>query len=240
MCTTPLSRYPIRSDRTGAVTAADERVVVAGLRLARSYFDVRVPGCDRGMVAVTVLERENERFAAGTFVHGAPQFEIEVYAGGGAWTRMPRSQVSILMLHEWYHVVQASYLRCPPPRCREQDRPVPAWLIEGSAEYEAAQAAQDERLIFYSFIRRAELARAVHVETPLERLDEARTSADYGLSFAAVEFLVDGPGSRALLRFWEEAGATGRWQPAFARAFGTSTGRFYRAFAAYRARGFRR
>src|SRR5918999_1333779 len=61
-CTTPLSAYRIESDRTGALAAADERIVVAGLRLARRYFDVRVPECAAGDVVVRILDREHDRF----------------------------------------------------------------------------------------------------------------------------------------------------------------------------------
>jgi hypothetical protein len=52
--------------------------------------------------------------------------------------------------------------------------------------------------------------------------------------------LVHDAGARALVRFWERAGATGRWQAAFVETFDTTTRRFYIEFAAYRARGFRR
>lgn len=237
-CTTNLSTYRLDVRRTGSVTADDEQVVTSALRLSQRHFDVRVPGCEAGGVTASVLDRESERFAAGTVVNGAPQFEIEVYAGGSAWARTPRSQVPLIMLHEWYHVVQYSFLGCDPPRCHAQDHPIPAWLIEGSAEYEAARAAKDERLIFYSFIRRYELLRAAQVETPLQRIIEARTSAHYGLSFAAVELLVQGRGPDALMDFWEAAGSSGRWESAFPDAFGTTPTRFYRTFAAYRARGF--
>ena len=237
-CGTNLSSYRLDVRRTGAVTASDEQVVTAGLRLAQRHFDVRVPGCAPGTVRASVLNRENDRFAAGTFVTDAPNFRIDVYAGSSAWERIPRSQIPVLMLHEWYHVLQYSFLHCGAPRCAPLDRPVPAWLIEGGAEYAAAQAAQDERVIFYSFIRRYELARAAQVDTPLQRLDEIRSGADYGLSFVAVELLVDGSNPGALLEFWEDAGSRGRWEAAFPDAFGITPARFYRAFAAYRARDF--
>ena len=238
-CGTRLSAYTIEMRRTGSVSAQDERVVESALHLAQQHFDVRVPECEAGDVTASVLDQDNDRFAAGTFVTDAPHFRIEVYAGGSSWDRIPRLQVPVIMLHEWYHVVQYSFLECDPPRCHAQVRPIPAWLIEGSAEYAAAQAAQDERLIFYSFIRRSELARAVQVDTPLQSLREARTSADYGLSFAAVELLVGTEGTRPLQEFWEAAGSSGRWEAAFPDAFGTTPARFYRTFAAYRARGFR-
>ena len=239
-CRTPLADYRIRVRSTGDVSDQDERVVSSALDLARQHFDVRVPECEPGVVTASVLDRTNDGFAAGTFVHDAPDFRIEVYAGGAAWDETPRGQVPIIMLHEWYHVLQYSFLGCAAPRCHVQVRPIPAWLSEGSAEYAAAQAAQDERLLFYSFIRRYELARAAQVDTPLERIDRAATGADYGLGFAAVELLVRDEGSRSLETFWEEAGSTGRWESAFPDAFGTSPARFYRDFAAYRAGGFAR
>jgi hypothetical protein len=237
-CTTRLSTYQLDVHSTGSVTAQDEQVVTAALRLAQRHFDVRVPECEPGEVSASVLDQENEHFAAGTFVQDVPHFRIEVYAGGRAWAQTPRSQVSLIMLHEWYHVVQYSFLDCEPPRCRHQVDPIPSWLIEGSAELEAAQAAQDERISFFSFVHRYELIRAAQVDTPLERLDQARTGSDYGLAFAAVDLLVDRAGSGALVEFWKEAGSTGRWERAFPRAFGTTPATFYRTFSAYRDRGF--
>jgi hypothetical protein len=239
-CTTRLSDYELDVRRTGDVSAADERAVAAGLRMAQDYYDVRVPECEPGDVDAAVLDKDDPHFAAATYVNAAPSFRIEVYASGPSWARTPRSQIPIIMLHEWYHVLQYSFLLCSPPRCHVQVRDVPEWLIEGGAEYAAAQAAQDRRILFYSFIRRYELFRAGQVDTPLERLDSARTSADYGLAFAAVELLVSEAGRDSLLEFWERAGETGRWESVFPDVFGTTPARFYREFAAYRAAGFRR
>ena len=70
-------------------------------------------------------------------------------------------------------------------------------------------------------------------------MGQARTSADYGLSFAAVELLVSRSGPGSLLEFWQRSGETGRWEAAFPEAFGTSPAAFYRDFARYRAAGFR-
>jgi hypothetical protein len=239
-CSTRLTAYRVDVRGADGVSGSDERVVASALRLAQGHFDVRVPECEPGEVTASVLDRVNERFAAGTFVTDAPHFRIEVYAGGASWARTSRSQVPIIMLHEWYHVLQYSFLECGPPRCHAQVRPIPAWLIEGSAEYAAAHAAQGERLIFYSFIRRYELFRAEQVDTPLQRIHEARTSADYGLSFAAVELLIGDSGTKTLLEFWERAGSTGRWEGAFPDTFGTTPARFYRSFERYRAQGFQR
>jgi hypothetical protein len=236
-CTTPLADYDLEVRSTGDVTSDDERVVSAALRLAQSAYEVRVPECEPGDVQAVVLDRANERFAAATFVTDAPHFRIQIYAGGSAWRRTPRSQIPIIMLHEWYHVVQYSFLGCG--RCHAQVHNVPEWLIEGSAEYAAARAAQDQRILFYSFIRRYEVFRAEQVATPLERMGQARTSAEYGLSFAAVELLVSKSGPGSLLEFWQKSGETGRWEAAFPDAFGTSPAAFYKDFARYRAAGFR-
>jgi propanediol dehydratase small subunit len=237
-CTTRLSDYALDVRATGDVTDEDIRLVTAAIHLAQGAYEVRVPECEPGDVEVAVLDRTNERFAAATLVTAAPHFRIEIYAGGSAWRRTPRSQIPIILLHEWYHVLQYSFLGCE--RCHVQVNDVPHWLIEGSAEYAAARAAQDQRILFYSFIRRYELFGAGQVDTRLERMGEAHTSADYGLAFAAVELLVSRSGPGSLLDFWEQAGATGRWEAAFPDAFGTTPAAFYREFAAYRAAGFRR
>ena len=238
-CSTPLSEYRLDLRRTGDVSAADERTVAAAVHLAQDAYDIRVPGCEPGDVVVSVLDRERAHFAAATFTNDAPHFRILVFAGGSSWAHTSRSSIQITMLHEWYHVIQGSFLECLSSQCKVQVHDVPDWLIEGSAEYAAARAAQDQRVLFYSFIRRYQLFRAGQVHTPLQRMGRARTSADYGLSFAAVELLVAKSGPGSLLEFWQRSGETGRWEAAFPEAFGTTPAAFYRDFARYRAAGFR-
>lgn len=238
-CTIELSATRLDVSRTAGATLADERSVRGALRSARRYFDVRVPQCRTASVRAIVTDRASADFAAVTSVRRVPRFQIRVLTGGSPWQQTPRRQIPVIMLHEWYHVVQYSFLRCAAPRCHVPVRPIPDWLIEGGAEYAAARAAQDLGAVPDGFIREYELARAAQDDTALQRLGEVRSGSDYGLSFAAMELLMSHAPPRALLDLWRRAGATGRWAAVFSEVFGRSPARFYRQFAAYRLRGFR-
>lgn len=206
---------------------------------ARRYFDVRLPQCRPGSVRAIVTDRASGDFAAVTSVRRVPRFQIRVLTGGSPWQQTPRAQIPVVMLHEWYHVLQYSFLRCAAPRCHEQVQPVPDWLIEGGAEYAAARAAQDLGAVPDGFIRGYKLARAAQNDTALQRLRLVRSGSDYGLAFAAVELLMSQTPPRALLDLWRRAGTTGRWAATFSEVFGHAPSAFYGLFSAHRLRGFR-
>jgi hypothetical protein len=223
------------------VPAADLADVQRGLRAARSYYRATVPICDPGKVGVHVLSRSKGNIAAQTHVSEIPDFRIEVFAHGPAWQQTPTAYRSIIMLHEWYHVLEFSLLDCGPPECHGLRGHVPDWLIEGAAVYGSLRAADDLHIIFYSLTRATQIRIAATDHEPLDHLTHITSpGTNYAVAFAAVELLVALAGRSSLERFWREAGATGGWQGAFQRAFHVSIDAFYRRFAGYRARGFRR
>jgi hypothetical protein len=222
------------------VSPADVAEVQRDAREARSYYRVKVPICDRGRVTVRVLDRSKGAVAAQTHVSNVPVFRIDVFAGGTPWERTPSAYRTVILLHEWYHVLQFTYLDCGPPACRTLHGHLPDWLIEGSAVYESLRAADDLHVLPFALARSGEVRVAATDHDPLERLSEIRTpGANYAVAFAAAELLSTLGGRGALTRFWHQAGATGRWQDAFRRVFHRSVEAFYRRFAAYRSGGFR-
>jgi hypothetical protein len=240
-CSEALSSLRLSFQAQKAVPGSDLADVERAAREARSYYRVRVPVCDPGKVAVHVLSRSKGAIAAQTHVSDVPDFRIDVFAHGPAWQRTPSAYRAIILLHEWYHVVEFSFLDCGPPECRGLRGRVPDWLVEGAAVYASLQAADDLHIIFYSLTRANQIRIAETDHEPLDRLtDISSPGSNYSVAFAAVELLVALGGHDALERFWRTAGATGGWKGAFERAFHLPLDAFYRRFASYRANGFRR
>jgi hypothetical protein len=240
-CSQALSRFHLSIQSQHGVAQADVADVQRGAREARSYYRVRVPVCDPGKVSVHVLDRSKGTIAAQTNVSDVPDFRIDVFAHGPAWEQTPSVYRSIILLHEWYHVLEFSFLACGPPECQGLRGHIPDWLVEGAAVYESLQAADDLHIIFFSLTRPTQIRIAGSDHVPLDRLTHITTpGGSYSVGFAAVELLVALGGRGSLERFWRVTGATGRWMGAFRRAFGVSVAAFYRRFAAYRADGFRR
>ena len=167
----------------------------------------------------------------------APSFQIELFASG-AFGSTPPSFRSVVLMHEWYHVLEFAFTDCGR-RCRPLVDPVPDWLIEGAALEESLFAAADRHIGFYSFFRAGQIAQAQRVRKPLRDLSSiGRPGTEYGLAFAAVELLVARNGHDALQAFWERTGATGDWERAFRQAFGEPVHRYYKQFETYRRGGF--
>jgi len=239
-CGEPLNGFALSVRGGRGVSSADVAEVGRDAREARSFYRAKVPLCDRGRVVVRVLGRSKGLVAAQTHVSDVPAFRIDVFTGGAAWARTPSSYRTVIVLHEWYHVLQFAELDCGPPMCRALRGHVPDWLIEGSAVYESLRAADDLQVLPYGLSRSAEIRIAAADHEPLERLEDIRVpGANYAVAFAAAELLSSLGGRDALRRFWERAGASGRWQDAFRQVFHRSVDAFYRRFAAYRAAGFR-
>jgi hypothetical protein len=240
-CSEALTSFHVSVEAQPGVSQTDLADVRRGARAARAYYRARVPICDPGKVAVHVLDRSKGNVAAQTHVSDVPDFRIDVFAHGLAWERTPSAYRSIIMLHEWYHVLEFSFLDCGPPECRGLRGHVPDWLIEGAAVYESLRAADDLHIVFYSLTRQTQIRIAGTDHEPLSRLTNITSpGSNYSVAFAAVDLLAALGGRSSLERFWRAAGATGGWKGAFQRAFHVSVDAFYQRFAAYRARGFRR
>ena len=237
-CGYQLASFPVTVDARPGVDPGVVHDVREGVALAHRAFRAMVPSCERGSVRIVVLDRDHGSVAAQTLVQAAPRFTMQVF-GRGAFERTPSSFRPIVILHEWYHVLQFSFLDCGE-HCLPPSEPVPDWLIEGAAVEESLSEAARLHLGFYSFFRTGEIAQAERVDDPLRSLDKIRLPGkNYALAFAAVELLVAQHGHASLERLWARTGATGDWRAAFKRTFGETVGGFYQEFETYRANGFR-
>jgi hypothetical protein len=237
-CGHQLSSFDVSVHARDGVGADELQDVQHGVRLAQDAFHAKIPTCEKGTIRVEVLERERGSVAGQTLVQNAPDFKMQIFAKG-AFGRTPSAFRPIVLLHEWYHVLQFAFIDCGK-RCLPLAEPVPDWLIEGAAVEESLSEAADLHISFYSFFRVGEIAQAERVEETLESLSKIRLPGDrYGLAFAAVELLVAQHGHESLERLWARTGTTGDWELAFRRTFGEPVARFYREFETYRANGFR-
>ncbi|HEV8565112.1 MAG TPA: hypothetical protein VGR41_09355 [Actinomycetota bacterium] len=237
-CGYQLSSFDVSVHAQSGVGADELQDVRQGVRLAQDAYRAKIPTCEKGTIRVEVLERDRGSVAGQTLVQNAPDFKMQIFAKG-AFGRTPSAFRPIVLLHEWYHVLQFALIDCGKG-CLPLSEPVPDWLIEGAAVEESLSEAADLHISFYSFFRAGEIAQAERVEETLESLAKIRLPGDrYGLAFAAVELLVAQHGHGSLERLWARTGTTGAWQLAFRRTFEEPVARFYREFETYRANGFR-
>ncbi|MBI3648402.1 MAG: hypothetical protein HY240_06610 [Actinobacteria bacterium] len=233
-CTRSLSDYRVRFQRGPGVAASDERDARSGTRLALTSFDTRIPRCDYWRVVVKLLARTGPGAVAATRPD-PPNFTIDVYTRSPGWAGAPPGQRLITMLHEWYHVVEFSefaYCACT--------QTAPNWLIEGAAVYESYREAARLHRVDYASLRLRDVYFAGRDGRPLAALAHGHLETnDYSVAFLAVEDLVRRAGEGSLKRFWLGYQSRGKVPAAFQEAFGVRIDRFYAAFAAYRARGYR-
>src|SRR5437870_5119972 len=239
-CHAVVSAYRLAFVVGPGVPASVATEVMTESRVARRAYPVTTPVCGVGRVRTLISDRARGQATANTASRGYGRFTIRVWTGGAAWRDAPADLRPLILLHEWYHVVQFSFLDCSRGNdaCRPAGR-LPLWLLEGSAQYDAERIGGAMGIGGGYAARRAiEIREAALVGSPLSHLGKI-AGAEYALAFAAVEFLVARAGEGSLPRFWRSASKTGAWRVSFRRAFGSSVARFEAAFERYRARGLR-
>ncbi len=202
-------------DFDGPVPRSDRTDVRQASLRARAYYHVSTSSCAQERVVVFAHASSNRHAIALT--HGWSS--IEVFTKTASWLAASSTDRMVVMLHEWYHVVQARLASAGFSK-------VPIWLIEGSAEWSARKAASDIGLFAtFDVPRASELALARFAAVTLARWKRFATPKD---------------GRQRLLRFFKLMGERFAWPAAFRRAFGITARRFMRSFSAYRNRGFPR
>ena len=238
-CRAVVSAYRLRFSVGPGVPGQVADEVIHESKVARAAYPVGTPICGVGRVRTVISRRAHGEAAANTGSSGLGRFTIHVWTGDPSWGDTPVDLRPLILLHEWYHVVQFSFLDCSRGNdaCRPTGRP-PPWLLEGSAQYEAERIGGAMGIGGGYAVRRAtEIREATLVDRPLQRLGKIQ-GPEYALAFAAAEFLAARAGEDSLIRFWRSSAQTGAWRAAFLRAFGSSVARFEVAFERYRAAGF--
>lgn len=138
--------------------------------------------------------------------------------------------------HEWVHVVQFNSGGLSE---------VPAWLLEGSAEWMAWDAAVHFDVASQAYVEVLVRDWASRVSTPLQSMltleqlwGASPGNADsYGVAYWAMDFL--GVTPKKLLKFYQRLGEGMEFKQAAKRTFGRAIGqKFYKDFEEFRARGF--
>lgn len=167
---------------------------------------------------------------------------IYINIGSEGWQRNRDSLRTMVVIHEYLHIIQF-YLSGGAQHFKPETGP--DWLIEGSADYLAYRAIDDEKLFDYARARSNKLDVAKQVRVPLNGLDQGPNAKDlenyrkYGLGFMACEFLaVNYGGDKKILTYFSTINSANPWQNAFKQVFGVSVDEFYDKFEEYRMKNF--
>lgn len=165
--------------------------------------------------------------------------EAHIWAGHTVWSgasgtlsRFGFDARVYVMAHEFGHLWQGE-IGCANVR-------VPAWIVEGSAEYIGLEAAMRARLITADQRTRYDNAGALLVApsvtlASLESRDVLyRTSGAYGLASVAMTQALVGQAPLALHDFCVDVAAGSTWQAAFTKRFGKTPEAFYASFEPFR------
>lgn len=164
-----------------------------------------------------------------THIYAAHQVWLDA---GGTLPRFGFDARAYVMAHEFGHLWQGE-IGCASSR-------VPAWIVEGSAEYIGLEAAVRAKLMTAEQRTRYDNAGAMLVApgvtlASLESRDTLyRTSGAYGLSSVAISQLVAGQTPLALHDFCVDIATGNTWQAAFTKRFGKTPEAFYASFEPFR------
>ncbi len=192
----------------------------------------------------------------------APVYERVTGWGMGAWDGIYSSNERAIFLasrsgvhgivhaHEYFHAIQHHLMETT-------EKPVPAWIIEGSATYAGVvfgvtpfarmlyprwgpapptieagvqQSMQRARLDMHGYwpsLSETEGGPVVTGRFPRE--------VYYDLGFLGIAWLAEHSGDQSVVEFWRHLADKPNWQEAFEAAFGMTSGEFDRRFDAYRA-----
>ena len=178
------------------VSDEDASYVREGIALARSYqYSALMSEIDQD-IEVRILARSDLGEPA-IVAYSAPG-EIVVYAGSAGWVRSPPAVRIQIVVHEYIHVIERSWLPDTPT-------PIAMWLIEGMSEYFSDQAVAGINIVDDQDFRdyhRWDIAPDSGVpaledlESRAEFYDNAAVS--YSLGYLAVDFLLGGSSTISL------------------------------------------
>ncbi len=214
---------PSASQYDDGISQADRTLVEQTIAEARAYY-VRELGRDLQIdVTVHVTTRSSEGFLGFSFGRDA-----WILTGGDAWPKGDDQQSVIakqqVVAHELFHNFQSDLQYTDDALPSES----PRWLVEGSAEYAAAQFIVDKyRLKWRSMLQ----TYASNARGYTQRIDSngMLTYPFYAKSVVAIDSLLNG---RSISLLGDYFALTGRmdWQQAFALVFGVSPTAFVDSF----------
>ena len=235
------STHRALAERTGAsfsinasekVTAEDLGYVEEGMLLAQRYLSENF-GIEISQPTI-VNVRATGAPANPSEVGASMMNSIIIYTKSHGWYAAPPFSRIGTVIHEYIHVYQHNELE-------HGTAFVPAWMIEGTAEYFSTDA-----LIGHGLVDRADADLynlwALSQTPALGNLDEyesiqayqQESASVYALSFLGMQYLAREGGLQSIADFFALVGEGDAWEDAFSSAFGVDPARFYADFAAER------
>jgi hypothetical protein len=165
-----------------------------------------------------------------------------IFTGAFWWPSGTNESRTIIVVHEWFHVLQNQLAGPAGVIGNTPDSAVPRggprWLIEGSAVWFANSVLTSLGGSYANWAagERASLqAAARNAGYPLSSVEtwtgmRAVSGNGYQLGYAAVAALVRMTGAASLAKFWQGIGGGATWQASFELAFGMSVAAFYESF----------
>jgi hypothetical protein len=207
------------------VSGQDRSEIERGLEWTRSYLNDELGGAPKGPLSITAHASEG---ACGESVAYASGHSICINTNHPVWDQFT-DQHEKITAHEYIHVLQ-SEIGCV--------NALPAWLVEGAAEYFAYRVIIEAGLTTRDAVHAYHAAGVATLPMPVLEDVEATARTDtpgiYSLFYLATERLIEASEPLAYRRFCEAVAADQGWRSAFQESFGVSVASFYEASQGHR------
>jgi hypothetical protein len=226
---TPAVTYSISE----SVSDEDAAYVTEGIALAQGY--VAAYGADLPESLVVNIRGTDDTTGGGAIAFCGGSF-IVVFTGSPGWlTYAPANRIQVVV-HEYIHAAQYAALG-------DKWNTLPAWFVEGMADYLAYDAVADLGLIKPRAIRDFQ-GWAVSTSSDLPALGDLEApdafynefGPAYSLAGLAIADLLGDLPPETLLTFVDDAGSGRNWRLIFEQTFGRALPAFYKEFAVTRAK----
>jgi len=213
------------------VSTADASWVMEGVTLAHQYVAETLTGFSEPLV-VNIRDSDDTTGRGAVAFYGGDY--IVVFTGSPGWAMLAPFDRIHVVVHEYLHAWQDAAIR-------SGENALPAWLIEGSAEYLSYDAVARLGLVDPRAVRDYH-AWAIQSASHLSALEdlEARVAfygergPVYSLGYLAIDNLLADGSPDQLVDFARRIRLGQDWHNAFSAEFGQDIAAFYRSFASYR------
>jgi hypothetical protein len=216
---------------SSSVSAEDAAYVAEGVALAEDYVAWTLAELT-GRLTINVRGTDDTT-SAGAVAFSGGEF-IVVFTGSPGWAALPPANRIRVVVHEYIHSFQHDVLG-------DGLYALPAWFIEGMAEYLSYEAVAqlgllDEQVIADFHAWAITSAGALPTLQRLETGDAFyhEIGPTYSLAYLALDVLMEGRDPQNLVALLDKIESGQTWRSAFRNTFGQSVSNFYASFAAER------
>jgi hypothetical protein len=216
-------------DIANAVSPEDAVYVREGFTLAQTYVTATLSDISDSSIRVAVFD--NDDFFCGQALACATETSIVVLAGTPQWNSLAPFERIHTIVHEYIHVYQFAMIH-------DDMETMPAWFIEGMADYLAYDAVTDLGLVRETDVHDFH-AWTLAWNPDMAALDDLENSyafyGEYGpaysLAYLALDELMRERPLSDLDRFLQQVGKGHNWRASFQKVFERDLNAFYRSFA---------